>query len=64
MERAEPTQTFFLDTNITPIQKSMMQLASSFTFNPAQYPLVIGGTGKNNQPTIIKPTQTGINRNK
>ncbi len=27
-------------------------------------PLVIGGTDKNKQLTIIKPTQTGINRNK
>ncbi len=27
-------------------------------------PLVIGGTDKNKQPTIIKPMQTGINRNK
>ncbi len=27
-------------------------------------PLVIGGTDKNKQLTIIKPMQTGINRNK
>jgi hypothetical protein len=27
-------------------------------------PLVIGGTDKNKQLTIVKPTQTGINRNK
>jgi hypothetical protein len=27
-------------------------------------PLVIRGTSKNKQLTIIKPTQTGINRNK
>jgi hypothetical protein len=27
-------------------------------------PLVIRGTGKNKQLTNIKPTQTGINRNK
>ncbi len=26
--------------------------------------LVIGGAGKNKQLTIVKPTQTGINRNK
>jgi hypothetical protein len=27
-------------------------------------PLVIGGIDKNKQLTIVKPTQTGINRNK
>ncbi len=27
-------------------------------------PLVIGGADKNKQLTIVKPTQTGINRNK
>ncbi len=27
-------------------------------------PLVIGGTDKNKQLSIVKPTQTGINRNK
>jgi hypothetical protein len=27
-------------------------------------PLVIGGTDKNKQLNIVKPTQTGINRNK
>ncbi len=27
-------------------------------------PLVIGGSDKNKQLTIIKPTRTGINRNK
>jgi hypothetical protein len=27
-------------------------------------PLVLGGTDKNKQLAIIKPTQTGINRNK
>jgi hypothetical protein len=26
-------------------------------------PLVIGGTDKHKQLTIVKPTQTGINRN-
>jgi hypothetical protein len=36
MELAEPTPTFLLDTNITPIHDSKMQPASSFTFNPVQ----------------------------
>ncbi len=34
----------------------------SALFNYA--PLVIGGSDKNKQLTIIKPTKTGINRNK
>jgi hypothetical protein len=54
-----------LDTNITPIQNNKTPAANSFTFNPVQYtPLVIRGTDKNKQLTVIKPTQTGINRNK
>ena len=53
-------------TNITPIQNSKMQPASSFIYS-AQFnytPLVIRRTDKNKQLTIVKPTQTGINRNK
>jgi hypothetical protein len=58
-------QLFLLDSNITQIQNNKMQGASSFTFSPVQYtPLVIRGTSKNKQLTIIKPTQTGINRKK
>jgi hypothetical protein len=34
MERAEPTPSFLLGTNITPIQDNKMQAASSFTFSP------------------------------
>jgi hypothetical protein len=67
MEHAELTYAnfFLLDTNITPIQNNKMQEASSFTFSMFNYtPLVIRGTSKNKQLTIIKPTQTGINRNK
>jgi hypothetical protein len=60
-------QLFLLDTNIRPIDYKM-QPASSFKFSPVQLmnytPLVIGGTAKNKQLIIIKPTQTGINRNK
>jgi hypothetical protein len=44
-----------------------MQPASSFTFSSALFnytPLVIGGTDKNKQLTIIKPTQIGINQDK
>jgi hypothetical protein len=44
-----------------------MQPASSFTVHSALFnytPLVIGGTDKNKQLTIITPTQTGINGNK
>ena len=54
-------------TNITSIQNSKIQPTSSFTFSPVQLqytPLVIRRTSKNKQLTIIKPTQTGINRNK
>ncbi len=48
-----------------PIKENKMQTASSFTFGPVQFsPLVIGGTGKYKQLTIVKPTQTGINCNK
>jgi hypothetical protein len=54
-----------LDTNITPIKNNKMQAARSFTFSLFNYtPLVIGGTDKNKQLTIITPTQTGIYRNK
>jgi hypothetical protein len=58
-------QLCLLDANIMLIQNNKKQAASSFTsalFNNT--PLVIRGTGKNKQLTIIKPTQTGINRNK
>jgi hypothetical protein len=58
-------QLFLLDTNITPIQNNMMQAASSFTFSPVQlYSTCNWGADKNKQLTIIKPTKTGINRNK
>jgi hypothetical protein len=60
-------QLFLLDTNITTIQNNKMQAASSFTVHSAlfNYTLhLIGETDKNKQLTIIKPTQTGINRNK
>jgi hypothetical protein len=57
MELAEPTPTFLLDTNITPIQNRKMQAASSFTLNP-----VIGGTDKNKQLTIIKPNNDLFDR--
>jgi hypothetical protein len=61
MEHAEPTPTFLLDTNITPIQKIRCQrLAASRSALFNNTPLVIGGTDKNKQLTIIKPTQTGI----
>jgi hypothetical protein len=54
-----------LDTNITPLQYNKMQAASSLHSALFNYtPLVIGRTDKNMQLTIIKPTQTGINRNK
>jgi hypothetical protein len=50
-----------LDTNITPIQNNNTALHSTlFSYTP----LVIRGTDKNKQLTIIKPTQTGINRKK
>ncbi len=55
----------FFDTDITRIQNNKMEPASCFhsaLFNNT--PLVIWGTDKNKQLTIIKPTQTGINRNK
>jgi hypothetical protein len=60
-------QLLLLNSNITPIQNNKMQAASSFAFSPVQLYstcTIIGGTDKNNQVTIIKPTQTGINRNK
>jgi hypothetical protein len=63
----ELCQLSFLDANITPIQNNKALAASSFTFIPVQLyctPLVIGGTDKNKQLSIIKPMQTGINRNK
>jgi hypothetical protein len=53
-------QLFLLDTNNMPIQNNKMQAAlHSALFNYT--PLVIRGTSKNKQLTIIKPTQTGIN---
>jgi hypothetical protein len=58
-------QLFLLDTNIAPIQNSKMQPAAALHSTLFNYtPLVIGGTDKNKQLTIIKPTQTGIHRNK
>jgi hypothetical protein len=53
------------EANITPIQKqdaNGKQLFHSALFNYT--PLVIGGIDKYLQLTIVKPTQTGINRNK
>ena len=56
-------QLFLLGTNITPIQNNKMQAAlHSALLNYT--PLVIRRTDKNKQLTIVKPTQTGINRNK
>jgi hypothetical protein len=59
------TYAFFLslDSSITPIQNNEMQAGSSFTFSPVQLqytPLVIGGTDKNKQLTILKPTQLAL----
>jgi hypothetical protein len=52
-------------TNIMPIQNSKMQATSSLTFSPVQlYSTCNRRTDKNKQLTIVKPTQTGINRNK
>jgi hypothetical protein len=54
-----------LDTNITPIQNNKMPPQAALHSALFNYtPLVIGGTDKNKQLTIIKPTQTDINRNK
>ncbi len=51
------------DTNVAPIRNNKMQAAlHSALFNYT--PLVIRGTDKNKQLTIIKPTKTAINRNK
>jgi hypothetical protein len=61
----ELRQLSLLDASITPIQNDKMPLPSSFTVALFNYtPLVIGGTGQYKQLTIVKPTQTGINRNK
>jgi hypothetical protein len=58
-------QLFLLDTNITPIQKNKMQRQAALHSALFNYtPLVIGGTDKNKQLTIIKPTQTGTKRKK
>jgi hypothetical protein len=52
-------------TNITPIQNNKVQPASSFASAQFNYTLlVIRRTDKNKQLTIVKPMQTGINRNK
>jgi hypothetical protein len=67
MECAGTKPTFLLDTNNTLIHNSMMQPASKAALYSALFNynlLVIRGTDKNKQLTIIKPTQTGINRNK
>jgi hypothetical protein len=56
-------QLFLLDTNITPIQNSKMQPASSFTFNPVQlYSTCNWGDQQNKQLTIIKLALTAINK--
>jgi hypothetical protein len=56
---------FLLDTNNTPIQNNKMQRQAALHSALFNYtPLVSRGTSKNKQLTIIKPTQTGINRNK
>jgi hypothetical protein len=57
MERAEPTPTFFAS-----YQHYADSALHSTLFNYT--PNAIWGTDKNKQLTIIKPTQTGINRNK
>jgi hypothetical protein len=63
LEHEEPRPTFLFDINILPIIRCNQQAAlHSPLFNYT--PLVIGGTDKNKQLTIIKPTQTGIYRNK
>jgi hypothetical protein len=65
MEFAEPTPTFLLGSNITPIQNNKMQAQAALHSALFNYtPLVIRRTDKNKQLTIVKPTQTGINRNK
>jgi hypothetical protein len=55
----ELSQLSLLDANITPIQNNKMQPASSCLFSPVN---CNWGTDKNKHLTIIKPTQTGINR--
>ncbi len=47
---------------IIPVRCNRQAALLSALFNYT--PLVIGGTDKNKQLTIIKPAQTGINRNK
>jgi hypothetical protein len=65
MKHAEPTATFYLfDTNITPIQNKKCKWQAALHSALFNYtPLVIGGTDKNKQLTIIKPTKTRINHN-
>jgi hypothetical protein len=63
MEHAEPTNFFLLGTSNTPIQNDKMQVAAALHSALFNYtPFVIGGTDK--ELTIIKPTQSSINRNK
>ncbi len=60
-----PSRLSSLDTNKTPIHNNKALAASSFTFNLDNYTLlVIRGTDKNKQLTIVKPMQNGINCNK
>jgi hypothetical protein len=63
---AEATPTFFYLTpmlcRLRIIRCNRQAALHSALFNYT--PLVVGGTDKNKQLTIIKPTQTGINRNK
>ena len=51
-------QLFSLDPILRDRQAALHSAMNNYT------PLVIGGAGKNKQLTIVKPTQTGINRNK
>jgi hypothetical protein len=64
LEHAEPTP-FFLSIPILR-QFRIISCKQQAALHSALYnntPLVFGGTDKSMQLTIIKPTQTGINRN-
>ncbi len=58
-------QLFLLDTNIMLIRIIRCNRQAALHSALLNYtPLVIGGTDKNKQLAIIKPTKNGINRNK
>jgi hypothetical protein len=64
-DHAEPAPTFFTWSNIMRfriVRCNRQAALHSAIFNYTR--LVIGGADKNKQLTNIKPTQTGINRNK